>query len=173
MKSPLVVIDVQDVFLNNLHNKEVYIDHVCDVVEKAKAQERLVMLVQYQGEGPTNIRVRKALAGYPHRTTVYKKHNGGAVEILNRLERLQPGTKSLTICGINLDCCVLETVQGLVWRGYICRIVREATCNSWIGFYEPADDDFTRRVWATSGHLLQPEVAKNVKLTDIRYFRYF
>jgi nicotinamidase-related amidase len=152
MKSPLVVIDVQDSFIDSLRaDKELYLDHVCKAVKKARSEERLVVLVQYQGEGPTNARVRKVLAGYKHRTIVYKRRNGGATEVHNRLQKLLPGAKRLTVCGVNLDCCVLETVQGLIWKGYACRIVRKATCNTWMGYYRPADDGWTRKNLSIAG----------------------
>jgi nicotinamidase-related amidase len=152
MKSPLVVIDVQDAFIDSLRDdKELYLDHVCKEVRKARSQNRLVILVQYRGEGPTNTRIRKALAGYPNRTIVYKRHNGGATEVHNRLQKLLPKAKRLAVCGVNLDCCVLETVQGLIWKGYTCRIILKATCNTWMGYYLPADDGWPVKNLSVAG----------------------
>lgn len=182
MSSPLVVIDIQDVFINQLgEGKAELLRHVTKAMQKARREKRHVVLVQYHREGPLNVGLHVALKGYSNWSKVIKKRDDGSKEIHTHLSKKFSGVKTLTVCGVNLDCCVLETVAGLLELGYKCRIVKEATCNTYHDGYLPADAFFWKRVyeyharpWRRVGTvknrvLSKQEAEKNVRMLGVRW----
>lgn len=143
VKHPLIVIDVQDYFLEGFHGKDALITNVVKAIEQAKSHNQLVTLVEYDiGEMwasfngysveqamKTTARVWDAIRGYPNTELVVKYTDDGSREVRHAL--LNHGLpKIVNVCGINRDVCVLSTCWGLQAKGIEPRVIREASCNA-------------------------------------------
>lgn len=151
-RSPLVVIDMQDDFLRKLRkeDREELVSCVVELVKKARAENRPIVLVTYKGSGPTLYDIQKHLKGYLLLYRVPKTDNDGSEELNKLFDTLRVKPKTLTVCGVNLSHCVLETVSGLIARGYKCRVVKESTANSDGDFLERLDDSFDVKYFVDS-----------------------
>src|SRR5690349_19681763 len=138
--SPLIVVDVQDHFISQMgRRKAKYLRRVLAVVEAAKEARRPIFLLEYFDFGPTHPKVTEALAGYRRKFVVQKHQDDGSAQVqavmmkklgaktLAASQRLKKRT--LTLCGVNLTACVIETVIGLITKGFTCQVVSAASAN--------------------------------------------
>lgn len=151
-RSPLVIIDMQNDYLRNLRGeaREELVSCVVELVKKARAKNRPIVLVTYKGSGPTIHDIQKHLKGYLLLHRVPKRDNDGSEELNELFDTWRVKPKTLTVCGVNLSHCVLETVSGLIARGYRCRVVKESTANSDGEFLERLDDSFDVKYFVDS-----------------------
>lgn len=137
MLTPLLVIDVQPDFLADLEepsDEKAYLREVCRVVRQAVKQKRKIILLEYEGAGTTHVKVRSLLKAYPHKIITKLNDDGG--EEVHAYAKEKKIT-SFTVIGMNLDCCVSDTVKSLLNYGYSCRILGKATINAWEGYLPP------------------------------------
>lgn len=161
-KDPLVVIDIQPSFLRDLkEDRSKYLTRVLHVVHKAKSEQRPVLCVYYEAQGEVQDSLRQLLKGYDLYASVGKWIDDGSVNVIKALQKKGWGKrKSVILCGINLDCCVAETVAGLVISGYKCKVLAEATCNAYNGWYQPADEGWVNRTYRDSQHRHMMQIEK-------------
>lgn len=164
MKHPLIVIDVQLEFIRHMRGKKRLLAQVIKTVRKARKENRHVFLVQYTGSGPTHRSIRKSLANYDKVHVVIKRYDNGGPEIYDALYTQGISGKTLTVCGVNLSACVARTVNDLVYRGYKCRLVKEATVNSWEKYTPLSRKYFAQTVEGTYGYL-----EESVQVTSVCY----
>ena len=162
--TPLIVIDVQDRFINDLDfEKPLLVAQVVKAVRKARKENRHIFLVQYRGHGPTNRSVKKAVANYDKVHIVTKYADNGGLEVWDALQSKKVRHKTLTVCGVNLGACVASTVNDLVYRGYKCRLVKEATVNTWDAYAPMAKTYFSLNKGTAR------QIHPSIKLTSVRY----
>lgn len=113
----LIIIDMQDQFLNRKHRDLAL--RINALIKLAKSKGDNIILVEYGDrwfpEKPaesTILSIRNAVRGYEHLYKVKKfRDNGGNVVMdLIRLHNLEG---PIIACGVNTECCVNQTVTCL------------------------------------------------------------
>jgi nicotinamidase-related amidase len=118
---------------------ELVVDQVVSEVRKAIRRNEWIMLVEYRNEGKTLRRVTKELKGYMKVRSVKKDFDCGAYSILwgltfstNNLNGLRTPRKRIShikICGVNTNCCIIETVKGLQYLNSKITVLSKACAN--------------------------------------------
>jgi len=126
--SVLIVIDVQDRFLEKLKPEEKagLLKHICWLVEVAKWRNvPLVVTAEEYDVLPLPEQLSKVL---PADTPVFNKLVFGLADqedILQAVE--QTGRKTAVLIGLETDVCVTHSALGLLDRGYRVVVVADAT----------------------------------------------
>lgn len=126
--SLLIVIDVQDAFLDKLPrpDSERLLNNVCWLVKLAQWQQiPLVVTAEEFGQQPLAHRLMETL---PVNIPVFDKVIFGLAEqpdILAAVERT--GRKTAVLVGLETDVCVLQSAMGLLERGFRVAVVTDAT----------------------------------------------
>ena len=130
----LVIIDMQWEFRGTAERA---LGGVIKAIRNAKKNCSSIMVVEYANSGHTLGEVAQVLKNYPKVYTVRKSSDDGSAEVKHALLKHKL-SKNLRVCGVNLNCCVAETVDGLL---NFCRVtvLKNAVC---------ASD------WETNRHLL-------------------
>ena len=136
----LIVIDMQASFPAACDpNTIIAVTHEIVV---AQQQGRPIVLVEYKNCGPSHSGFYKLLQGYAHKSHIHKPADDGSKEILRAIRRRKFDEKQLRVCGVNSDCCVRVTVEGLLTRAPSSKItVIKSACGteynsgSWDQYY--------------------------------------
>lgn len=113
----LVIIDMQEEFEAASH------DHTLNEIEKQIGRARLydwpVLLVEYRNRygakhQRTVTRLRDLLKGYRKCHQVIKDDDDGSVEVMAAALTHKVDLDTVRFCGVNSDCCVADTVKGLL-----------------------------------------------------------
>lgn len=133
MKTPLVVIDMQEEFLEFMGNwRDEYVEQVALQVKRARRAERPIILIRYVGCGPTVKEISSLVSDYELCAVRSKDQNSGSKEVVEALRELEVDTKWLSVCGVNMSHCVQETIEGLTKRGFFVRAIgssiRDTAC---------------------------------------------
>lgn len=125
--SILVVIDVQDDFLNKLPHQESerLLNTVCWLIKLAQwKQIPLIVTAEEVQEQPLAAELTEAL---PDNTTIFDKQSFGLAhqpDILAAVEDI--GRKTAVIIGLETDVCVMHSAIGLLEKGYRVAVVTDA-----------------------------------------------
>lgn len=114
MTTTLVVVDMQSAF-----EAACSFDVVVGVTEQilyAKQQQWPIVILEYEGCGETHEALIKLLKNYRHKARIKKFDNDGSIEVIRCIRRRNFPHNRLRVCGVNADCCVYETVEGLINR---------------------------------------------------------
>lgn len=114
MPATLVVVDMQPDF-----EAACCLDAVVGVTEQiiyAKHHKWPIVLVEYEGCGATHDAIVKLLKGYKNKARISKCDDDGSREVIRCLQRRSFPRHHLRVCGVNADCCVYLTVEGLLDR---------------------------------------------------------
>lgn len=114
MSATLVVVDMQPEF-----EAAFCVDAVVGVTEQiiyARNRNWSIVLVEYQGCGSTHNAIVNLLKGYPNKARIAKWEDDGSREVIRCIQRRNFPRHHLRVCGVNTDCCVYETVEGLLGR---------------------------------------------------------
>lgn len=135
MKSSLICIDMQDYFgVNPLLKVS---QNVKKEILQSITNNNHILFVEYENYGPTIPYLMELIAdiNYPLSHIVYKNEDDGSPIIANTLKIMKIPSDHLRIVGVNTDCCVYQTVSGLVRRFPTSFIeVIENACDSlWSG----------------------------------------
>jgi len=114
MPTTLVVIDMQPEF--EAANDPKCIVGVAKQIWMAQQQKWPIVLVEYSGCGETHDVFADMLKGYSSKARISKTDDDGSLEVVRCLRRRKFPHHRLRICGVNADCCVYETVEGLLYR---------------------------------------------------------
>lgn len=125
--SVLIVIDVQDVFLDKLPRPEGQrlLKRVCWLIRLA--QWRQIPLVVTAEESRKQLLARELVQTLPGNTAVFDKVSfclACQPDILAAVERT--GRKTAVLVGLETDVCVMHSALGLLERGYRVAIVVDA-----------------------------------------------
>lgn len=114
----LIVIDMQDMFLNRKHRDLAH--RINALIKLAKSKGDNIILVEYgerwYPEKPaqsTILSIRNAVRGYEHLYKVKKFRDDGSQVIMD-LMRHHNLEGPIIACGVNTECCVNQTVTMLV-----------------------------------------------------------
>lgn len=132
MPSTLVVIDMQDDF--EAANQPDCVVGVTKEILLAKQRRDNIVFVEYIGCSPTHNGLLDLLKNYSNKARIKKSEDDGSREIIKVLKRRNFRSKKLRICGVNADCCVWDTVFGLLKRlkGTQIEVVKDAC--GWSGY---------------------------------------
>jgi nicotinamidase-related amidase len=125
--SVLVIIDVQDEFLDELPapERERLLNNVCWIARLAEWQRiPLIVTAEEAQEQPVAARLLHTL---PAQTPVFNKlvfGLAGQADILAAVE--QTGRKTAVLVGLETDVCVTHSAIGLLERGYRVAVVTDA-----------------------------------------------
>lgn len=125
----LVVVDMQPMF--SASSDPATLRAVEAEVQRAVAGGFPVVILEYALCGNTYPSLLQFLDGYPKLVIKIKHDDCGSREVTEACREHNWGMQVFRICGVNTDCCVHDTVEGLVFAvpGTIVEVVREA-CNS-------------------------------------------
>ena len=129
MPATLVIVDMQPVFTASTNpNTVIAVTHeIVTAIQKRHA----IMIVEYASSGRTHSGFDLLLKGYPHKARISKWGDDGSREVVRALDRREFPKNNLRVCGVNADCCVFETVIGLLSRLRNSKIeVVKKACNS-------------------------------------------
>ncbi len=110
--STLVVIDMQPSFSSASEPRVV--SGVTREIIYSKMKDEPVVFVEFVDCLPTYTSLLNLLKGYRKRSRIRKNDDDGSDEIINCLNRRGYHTDHLKVCGVNADCCVYDTVEGLL-----------------------------------------------------------
>ncbi len=122
----LVVIDMQEKFISQFDPpcwRDDLIEKIIEEINRAKTKNRPILIVEYwddlyyihyqKSQMITNTRIMESVAGYPRTYVVKKNKDDGASAIKAMLDKLNLSVDKFSVCGLNTQCCVLETVVSL------------------------------------------------------------
>jgi len=112
--SILVVVDMQEFFEAACH-PDVIIGVTQEIV-LAKQKKFPIILLEYEGCGKSHDGFSSLLRNYPWKARVKKGDDDGSQEIVRAIRRRGFNDRKLRLCGVNADCCVFATVEGLLKR---------------------------------------------------------
>jgi hypothetical protein len=113
MNYTLAVIDLQYHF--GVEPNTPVVDNAEREIRQAVQDDAGVLLVEYEGCGPTLEQLTKLTPDYPNAKifSITKRWDGGANEIIQAIGQYQLTDIYIKLAGINTDCCVYYTAAGL------------------------------------------------------------
>lgn len=114
MPATRIVIDAQPFF--DAANTPDFVVGLTAELLQAKQEGAHVLFVEYRDSGRTHQSVLNLLRGYPRKRRLVKQADDGSREIARVLLDHAIPRDVLRVCGVNSDCCVLSTVNGLRGR---------------------------------------------------------
>lgn len=109
----LVIIDMQPDTFQTSRDEDTILACI-KAIEKAIEDDIPIFVVEYEGSGRTNQRLRCYLNGYEHTRYVVKNSDSGARVIIECMEQNDWDIKTFRVCGVNTQCCVASTIRILV-----------------------------------------------------------
>jgi len=85
-------------------------------IQLAKKRNGPIIFLEYIDCGNTRTELLALVKNYKYKAIKIKKRNSGAKEIIDVIEKNKFGKRKIKICGVNSDCCVLNTTTDLVER---------------------------------------------------------
>ncbi len=119
MPYTLVVIDMQPEFHAANHPNTIIA--VTREIITAVRNSSPIVIVEYRECGPTHPAFLHILKDYKLKSRIKKPQDDGSKEVLRTLSR-RKFYKNLRICGVNRDCCVKATVDGLLYSSLRSKI---------------------------------------------------
>src|SRR5574339_388350 len=110
----LVVVDMQSSF--EAANSRRVRENCKREIKRAMDNGAAIIFVEYVGQGPTIPSLVKPTDDYPRTFITRKDDDDGSREVAKVIRDNNLPGKRIKVCGVNTDCCVLETVSGLVNR---------------------------------------------------------
>ena len=111
MPYTLCVIDMQATFeaANNKRVRENCKEEIIQAIESNCP----IIFVEYIGQGPTIPSLVKLTDDYDRVFITRKSEDNGSREVHRTIKDNKLPARRIRVCGVNTDCCVLETVCGL------------------------------------------------------------
>lgn len=128
----LVVVDMQPEFESSydcLHG-------VTDAIRYAINRREAVLLLEYEGSGPTFKEITRLLKNYPKCAVVEKDNDDGGAEAFAGLKEINADLTDIKVCGVNACYCVAstaETLAKLLPYSNIYAFSTEVSCCCWAG----------------------------------------
>lgn len=115
MPSPtLVVVDMQPHF-DAARNPNVVASVTREII-KTILSDGSVIFLEYEGCGPTIPALFDLTKGYRKRSRIQKPDDDGSKEVKSCLKRREFDDNYIRVCGVNAECCVYSTIEGLLKR---------------------------------------------------------
>ncbi len=134
MPATLIVVDMQPSF--TAANKPSIIVGVTREILEAKRRNWGIIFLEYKPTdemGRTHEGFSSLIRGYRHKARVTKNDDDGSLEVVKAIRRREFGKRTLRVCGVNVDCCVFDTVNGLLDRleQVQIQVVKDACGSEW------------------------------------------
>lgn len=131
MPATLIVVDMQPDF-SAANDPSVIVGVTREILE-AKRKNSGIIFLEYSDTGRTHEGFSSLIRGYRHKARVTKDDDDGSLEVVKALCRRGFGKRTLRICGVNADCCVFDTVNGLLGRldQVQIQVVKDACGSEW------------------------------------------
>jgi nicotinamidase-related amidase len=111
----LVIVDMQPQF--QAANNPSTVQGVCRAVRQAKQSGQTIVVLEFGGYGNTHIDILDEIGDYDKVKWKTKYKDDGSLEVINAFEfDGRPLPDEFHVCGVNLSCCVEETIDGLLYR---------------------------------------------------------
>jgi nicotinamidase-related amidase len=110
----LVVVDMQPHF--NAANGRRIIKNCKRELNKAMSVHAAIVFVEYFGSFPTVKELTNVTKHYHRVYTTYKHVDDGSEQVEQLISDWHLAAKKVRVCGVNTDCCVWATVNGLTSR---------------------------------------------------------
>lgn len=143
----LIIIDMQDEFESSKH--PALNTNISKQIRKSMEYGFPIVFVKYSGSGPVNHNLLNLVNNYDNKHFVTKDEDDGSPALRGFFRRTtfrsffgkNPSvySRNLVVCGVNTNCCVQETVLGLI-NGSIFPIritVPVNCCNTDCGMWTP------------------------------------
>ena len=124
----LVIVDMQDGFTVSGHDD--VLAAVCDLVRHAKTRDWAIVALEFERFGGTRPEILRAVGDYYRYATCAKYRPDGSTEVVYE-SRYRDFPLSFVVCGVYTSCCVFDTVDGLIEKGFPVTVVRSACKDSW------------------------------------------
>ena len=139
MPATLVIVDMQPKFVA-ANTPRVIVGVTREILE-AKQRKSGIIFLEYNPTcemGRTHEGLFSLIRGYPHKSRVTKNEDDGSLSVVQAIRRRGFANRTLRVCGVNTDCCVYETIKGLLGRLERSRIevVKDACDSEWIKDYD-------------------------------------
>ena len=139
MPITLIVVDMQPSF--EAANEPNTIVGVTREILEAKRRKWGIVFLEYKPTdemGRTHEGFSSLIKGYRHKARVTKDDDDGSLEVVKALRRRGFAQHTLRICGVNTECCVTETVSGLLVRleRVQIEVVKDACDSEWSKNYD-------------------------------------
>lgn len=162
MKEILIIIDMQEIF--ETAHKRATINSCKQLIKEFKRNKRGIIVLEYNGEyyGKTLPCLTKLLEGYSRGIILKKRGDDGSSCLARYFKRMGLGKDKLklVICGVNSECCVKETVEGLLEKDFRVAVVR-AACN---GYRKGWCGNWHGNGWHEKHLNIRPQKIKNLTL---------
>ena len=125
----LVIIDMQETFYETARSKRTIAE--CQrLIKKFKHRNEPIVVLEYLTWGETIPEITSLLKDSKH--LVLKKNLDDGSVALDRKFHKQKKNIRFVVAGVNIGACVMDTVCGLIKKGYHVKVIRKA-CNGYRG----------------------------------------
>jgi nicotinamidase-related amidase len=145
MSYTLVIVDMQATF--NAANSRRVRENCKQEILQAMESNASIIFVEYIGQGPTIPSLVKLTDDYDRVFITRKGDDNGSREVRKTIKNNRLPSRRVRVCGVNTDCCVLETVCGLNRSMKKTTIeISPKACNSFSNFDHKNGLDFMRKL---------------------------
>ncbi len=113
MTEALIIIDMQKGFWSAKRCKRT-INACVNQIHRARRLSMPIYIVEFRGYQDTIQPLLDAVEGYDKFSFVFKEYNDGSQELANMFAQDSFKPSKMYICGVNIEACVLNTVEGLM-----------------------------------------------------------
>ncbi len=114
MPSTLVIVDMQEPFKAAME-MSVIVGVAAEIAVQRQHGGDIVFL-EYKYMGETHRELTDLVKGYANKARVTKVDDDGSKELLKVVRRRGFWDQNFRVCGVNTDCCVWSTVEGILQR---------------------------------------------------------
>lgn len=129
-RTALLVVDVQVGVVHGAHERDVVVNNVASLVERARSEGVPVVWVQHSGEdlieGSETWRIVSELTPDEGEPLVKKKFGDAFEDTTLESVLAELGVGRLVVVGAQTDACIRSTLHGAFTRGYDATLVSDA-----------------------------------------------
>jgi len=111
MSRTLLIIDVQTGFRSA--GDATMQKNICDEIRRAKKRKAAIIVLEYEGFGPTYLPIQQAIGDYQRFAVAQKGEDDGSEPVLQTALQRRFNRSRWRVCGVNIAYCVNKTVKGL------------------------------------------------------------
>lgn len=132
MTATLVVVDMQEEF-ETAFDPNVVIGVTKEIINTMQKGGAIVFL-EYLNCGSVHEGFYDLVRNYDKKSFVIKEDNDGSEELLREIEIRDFNDQWLRVCGVNSNCCVYETIDGILGKSCHTHVdIVKSAC----GTYDP------------------------------------